>query len=76
MNRIRETRLFRVSASFFVQEREVLLAFFATRLLLWVLGWLVFCIIFLITVIKAFTGKRWEIPYIGPLAQKQMHGGA
>ena len=29
-------------ASFFAQEKEVLLAFFGTRLLLWVLGWLAF----------------------------------
>jgi Gpi18-like mannosyltransferase len=42
LNKIRATRLFRVSTSFFAQEREVLLAFFATRLLLWVLGWLAF----------------------------------
>ena len=51
--------------------------FFAILLgILWVLGWLAFLVIFLITVVKAFTGNRWEIPYIGPLAQKQMGGGA
>jgi uncharacterized membrane protein len=50
--------------------------FFAILLgILWVLGWLAFLVIFLITVVKAFTGTRWEIPYIGPLAQKQMGGG-
>jgi uncharacterized membrane protein len=50
--------------------------FFAILLgILWVLGWLAFLVIFLITVVKAFTGARWEIPYIGPLAQKQMGGG-
>ena len=50
--------------------------FFAILLgILWVLGWLAFLVIFLITVVKAFTGNRWEIPYIGPLAQKQMGGG-
>jgi uncharacterized membrane protein len=49
--------------------------FFAILLgILWVLGWLAFLVIFLITVVKAFTGNRWEIPYIGPLAQKQMGG--
>src|ERR1700704_2943105 len=50
--------------------------FFAILLgILWVLGWLAFLVIFLITVVKAFTGTRWEIPYIGPLAKKQMGGG-
>jgi uncharacterized membrane protein len=47
--------------------------FFAIFLgIFWGIGWFAFLIIFLVTVIKAFTGKRWEIPYIGPLAQKQM----
>src|ERR1700737_1967979 len=51
--------------------------FFAILLgIIWVLGWLAFLVIFLITVIKAFTGQRWLIPYIGPLAEKQMSGGA
>ncbi len=51
--------------------------FFAVLLgIVLVLGWLIFLVIFLITVVKAFIGKRWEIPYIGPLAQKQMAGGA
>jgi len=27
-----------------------------------------------VTVVKAFTGVRWEIPYIGPMARKQMEG--
>src|SRR4030081_873703 len=50
--------------------------FFAILLgILWVLGWLALLVIFLITVIKAFTGQRWLIPYIGPLAEKQMSGG-
>ncbi len=43
--------------------------------ILWLLGWVAFLIIFLITVIKAFSGVRWEIPYVGALAQKQMAGG-
>jgi uncharacterized membrane protein len=25
--------------------------------------------------VKAFTGVRWEIPYIGPVARRQMEGG-
>lgn len=32
---------------------------------------LAFLVIFIITVVKAFTGVRWEIPYIGPMAAKQ-----
>lgn len=30
-----------------------------------------FVVILLITIFKAFTGVRWEIPYIGPVARKQ-----
>jgi uncharacterized membrane protein len=32
---------------------------------------LAFLVAFIITVVKAFTGVRWEIPYIGPMATKQ-----
>jgi uncharacterized membrane protein len=42
--------------------------------IVWALGWIAFLVIFLITVIKACNGVRWEIPYIGPMAQKQMGG--
>ncbi|HSH37687.1 MAG TPA: hypothetical protein VK993_02780 [Chthoniobacterales bacterium] len=45
---------------------------------LWGLIWAVvtigFLIVFVITVIKAFTGVRWEIPYIGPVARAQVDG--
>ena len=37
---------------------------------------LVFLVIMIITIVKAFTGVRWEIPYIGPIARKQLEGGA
>jgi len=26
--------------------------------------------------VKAFTGARWEIPYVGPIARKQIEAGA
>ena len=29
-------------------------------------------IIMIITMIKAFSGSRWDIPYIGPIARKQV----
>jgi uncharacterized membrane protein len=32
---------------------------------------LAFLVVFVITVVKAFTGVRWDIPYIGPIARKQ-----
>ena len=38
----------------------------------WALISIAFLVIFIITVIKAFTGVRWEIPYIGPMARKQV----
>jgi uncharacterized membrane protein len=31
-----------------------------------------FFIIMIITMIKAFSGTRWDIPYIGPIARKQV----
>jgi uncharacterized membrane protein len=37
-----------------------------------VLAALAVFVIFLVTVVKAFTNVRWEIPYIGPLARKQL----
>ena len=35
---------------------------------------LAFLIIFIIAVIKAFSGVRWDIPYIGPMARNQVDG--
>jgi uncharacterized membrane protein len=32
---------------------------------------LAFLVIFIIAVIKAFTGVRWDIPYVGQVARKQ-----
>lgn len=36
---------------------------------------LAFLVILIIAIIKAFTNVRWDIPYVGPLARKQMDGG-
>lgn len=33
-------------------------------------------VLVVVTMVKAFTGVRWEIPYIGPMARKQGQGGA
>ena len=45
---------------------------------LWGLIWAVvtigFLVIFIIMVIKAFSGVRWDIPYIGPVARNQVNG--
>jgi uncharacterized membrane protein len=45
---------------------------------LWLfLSWLInlgVFVIMVITMVKAFTGVRWEIPYIGPMARKQFEG--
>lgn len=35
---------------------------------------LAFLVVFIITVVKAFTGVKWEIPYIGPIARQQTNG--
>ncbi|HYS96058.1 MAG TPA: hypothetical protein VEL08_05985 [Chthoniobacterales bacterium] len=31
-----------------------------------------FVVLWIIATVKAFTGARWEIPYIGPMARKQV----
>ena len=33
-------------------------------------------VIWIVAMVKAFTNVRWEIPYIGPIARKQMEGPA
>ena len=47
---------------------------------LWGLVWwlinLALFVIFVVTVVKAFTAVRWEIPYVGPIARKQIESGA
>jgi uncharacterized membrane protein len=35
-----------------------------------------FIVFWIIATVKAFTGVRWEIPYIGPVARRQVEGGA
>src|SRR5205809_1334460 len=37
---------------------------------------LAFLVIWIVATIKAFMNVRWEIPYIGPIARKQMEGAA
>ena len=35
---------------------------------------LAFLVVMIIAIVKAFTGVRWDIPYIGPIARKQVEG--
>ena len=37
---------------------------------------LAFLVIMIITIVKASTGVRWDIPYVGPIARKQVEGSA
>jgi len=34
-----------------------------------------FIVLWIIATVKAFTGVRWEIPYVGPMARKQVESG-
>jgi uncharacterized membrane protein len=34
--------------------------------------YIAFLVLWIITTVKAFTNVRWEIPYLGPIARKQM----
>ncbi|MDQ2918578.1 MAG: hypothetical protein M3R10_01720 [Verrucomicrobiota bacterium] len=42
--------------------------------LAWAVITIAFLVIFIITIIKAFSGVIWEIPYLGPIARKQVDG--
>lgn len=46
----------------------VLLIAWVASIVFW-LGWV---IVYLVAAVKAFTGVEWEIPYIGPMARRQM----
>src|SRR6266480_1942441 len=51
--------------------------FFAIILgIAWALISVAFLVIWIVTMVKAFTNVRWDIPYIGPMARKQMEGRA
>ena len=39
------------------------------------LVYIVFLVLWIVAMVKAFTNVRWEIPYIGPIARKQMQTG-
>jgi uncharacterized membrane protein len=38
----------------------------------WALVRVAFLVLWIIATVKAFTGVRWDIPYIGPIARKQV----
>jgi uncharacterized membrane protein len=40
--------------------------------IIWALIHIAFLVIMIITIVKALTGVRWDIPYVGPIARKQM----
>jgi uncharacterized membrane protein len=40
----------------------------------WALISVAFLVIWIVAMVKAFTGVRWDIPYIGPVARRQMEG--
>ena len=42
--------------------------------IIWALIHIAFLVIMIITIVKALTGVRWEIPYVGPIARKQVEG--
>jgi len=42
------------------------------------LSWLIYLALFVlmvVTMVKAFSSQRWELPYIGPMARKQVGEG-
>ena len=40
--------------------------------LLWVLVSIAFLVVLIVAIFKAFNGERWDIPWVGPMARKQM----
>ena len=45
--------------------------FAALLWLIWALAHLAFFVVMIIAMVKAFSGARWDIPYVGPIARKQ-----
>jgi uncharacterized membrane protein len=35
---------------------------------------LAFLVVMIVAIVKAFTNVRWDIPYVGPIARKQVEG--
>jgi uncharacterized membrane protein len=40
--------------------------------IIWAVVHIGFLVIMIITIVKALTGVRWDIPYVGPIARKQV----
>jgi len=40
----------------------------------WAVIHIAFLVIMIIAIVKAFSGVRWDIPYVGPMARKQVEG--
>ena len=40
--------------------------------LIWLVLGIGFFVVYIITIVKAFSGVEWEIPMIGPMARKQL----
>jgi uncharacterized membrane protein len=40
------------------------------------LVYIVFLVLWIVAMVKAFTNVLWDIPYIGPIARKQIEGAA
>jgi uncharacterized membrane protein len=46
--------------------------FFIVLYLPWAFASVAIFVFFIVAIVKAFSGVRWEIPYIGRLARKQL----
>jgi uncharacterized membrane protein len=42
---------------------------------MWALARVAVLVLWIIATVKAFTGVRWDIPYVGPIARKQVGEG-
>ena len=42
--------------------------------IIWAVIHIGFLVIMVIAIVKALTGARWDIPYVGPIARKQVEG--
>jgi uncharacterized membrane protein len=43
---------------------------------IWAIASIAFLIVLIIAIVKAFSGVRWDIPWIGPIARRQVNGTA
>src|SRR6266436_1071799 len=61
---------------YLLEKRNSFVRFYAMQSIIFGGAWFLFNIASAVVhaVVEAFTGVRWDIPYVGPMARKQVEG--